>query len=124
MKEEILKQIEEIIQQWKQRKEHTYELKNCWAVPNPSMKEELLLYFSNRLYSFFCQGKLIPIELVSHPFITGTLSPNPISDNFKADLTRLSRFLEDFDKQFYDLIQKKIEECVDKLETSDIMRWL
>jgi hypothetical protein len=115
-----MKEINALINHWRRNILHTYEDKRCILRRNPSMPDELLLYFTNSLHSFYCGTELIPITLSSGPFFTATLSPDPISkDNPKADLTRLKEFLDKFDEKFYKLVQSKIDECGDNLMSSD-----
>jgi len=64
---------------------------------------------------FFCNNKLIPIDLISNPFLTTTLSDNPISKNYNADAHRLNKLLYDFDIQFYKMVEDKINECIESL---------
>ena len=82
----------------------------------------MALVFSNSVYSFFCNGQLIPISLDSIPFYTNTLSSNPLSENPNGDKYRLEKFLEEFDELFYKEVTDKLKTCEDdegKLATSD-----
>jgi hypothetical protein len=120
MNDEILALIRKCIFDWRRDTSHSYENKQCIPRRNPSMPNELLLYFSNSIHSFYCGTELIPITLISRPFFTATLSPNPISNvNPGADVNRLKEFLAKFDEQFYELVQRKLDECGDKLMSSD-----
>jgi hypothetical protein len=119
MNPEFLQAARKIILDWQRTREHTYENKLFFGKSNPSMPEELLIYFTNSVYSFFCGNNLIPITLTSAPFFTATLSANPISQNQNADLSRLKQFLIEFDQKFYALIQQKLEDCPDKISSSD-----
>lgn len=52
-------------------------------------------------------------------FHSTTLGNNPISDNENADKIRLDKFLMDFDDQFNELVEEKLNECSETLFTSD-----
>lgn len=119
MNEQTLQILREVIAQWKGERRFTYENKQVFPYKSPITPGEYLLRFSNSLNSFFCEGKLIEITLTSNPFHTATLSDNPLSDNINGDKYRLEKHLQAFDESFYAEVDKKLNDCIDTLSTSD-----
>lgn len=108
-----------VLQEWHKRTDFTYQEKMIHSGHNPTMAGEALFYFENSVNSFFCQGKLIPIRLMSDPYTTVTLSTPSIADNPLADKYRLEKFLIDFDEKFREMAQRLMDECPEKTTTSD-----
>lgn len=119
MNPQAQEKIKEAIQNWKNRKYYTYQLKNVVWSNSQISPGQYMLQFTINLNSFFCQGKLIPIELISGIFHTTTLGDNPLTDNDNADKDRLDRLFIDLDEQFNDLVTKKLGECSETTWTSD-----
>jgi hypothetical protein len=120
MKDESIAAIREVVQTWRNRKHYTYHQKEVVvSIKSPISPGESVLRFKSSLHSFYCGGKLVPVELVSKTFHTTTLSDLPISENPKADAYRLKVFLERFDGEFDDLVDEKMSECPDLLTSSD-----
>ena len=120
MNELSAKKLQEVIDNWKGKRRYTYENKKvilCYK--NPAAPEERILAFENSVYSFFCNEKLIPIRLVSKYFLTQTLNNNPLSENPMADKNALEKMLEEFDNEFYEKVENELNNCIDKLTTSD-----
>ncbi len=120
MKEQSIAAIRQTIENWKAAKRYTYHQKELIvAGKSPIVDGETVLRFKNSLKSFFCQGKLIPVEYTSKLFHTTTLSDHPISINPNADEYKLKAFLEKFDDEFDDLVDRELSNCPDSLTTSD-----
>jgi hypothetical protein len=117
---EAVKRLQEVISSWQKKRRYTYQNKGIvFFAQNPAIPGEYILHFGNSVYSFFCNDKLIPINLVSKPFLTRTLSDNPLSENPMADKDALEKLLDKFDNDFYDEVESKLNDCVDKLTVSD-----
>lgn len=119
MKEESIKLLREVIENWKRRKIYTYQQKEVSGGKSPIDKGEILLRFKINLPGFFCQGKEIPISLTSRIFHTATLSEQPLSENASGDKYRLEKFLSDFDEQFDALVSEEFTKCPEIIFTSD-----
>jgi len=119
MKEVAINSIRVAITNWKDRRNFTFENKQVNSYSSPITEGELVLKFSNSLNSFFCNEKTIEISLTSRPFHTVTLSNNPLSDNPNADKYRLDKFLEEFDEAFYSEVERRLNDCIETLTTSD-----
>ena len=120
MKESAKKLLQEVISHWMGKRLYTYESKHvAYCYPNPAKDEEYVLAFKNSIYCFFCDNQLIPIELLTKPFITQTLSDDCLSENPMSDRDALRKILEEFDNDFYKMVESKLEGCVDRLTTSD-----
>ena len=119
MKDIAITSIREAIANWKGKRNFTFENKQVYSYNSPITKGEFVLKFSNSLNSFFCDGKTIDISLNSRPFHTGTLSDNPLSDNPESDKYRLDKFLEEFDESFYSEVERRLNDCIETLTTSD-----
>lgn len=74
-----------------------------------------MIRFNASLKNFNCNNIAIPIDLTSKLFHTTTLGRDPFSDNENADIIRLNEFLTDFDNQFDEFVEQKINECEDTL---------
>ena len=116
MNTDALQTIRESITNWMGERRLTFENKKVHPMKNPAYEGEYVVFFTNSVSSFFKDGKLIEISLRSKPFITGTLSDNSLSKNPKGDGIRLKEFLEEFDNDFYQEAEKKLE---DSNQTSD-----
>lgn len=118
-KEQNIPLIRDVITEWEKTKYFTYEEKQVLFGNSPITKGEYIFRFIAKIHNFFCQETLIPIELASNLFHTTTLSDIPLSNNPKADATRLKKFLEEFDEKFYAYVGQKINECEETVLTSD-----
>lgn len=119
MNEKAINSIREAITNWKGKRNFTFENKKIYSYNSPITNGEFVLRFSNSLNSFFCNGNTIEISLTSRPFHTGTLSDTTISDNPNGDKYRLEKFLEEFDEAFYTEVERKLNDCIETLTTSD-----
>lgn len=119
MNEKAINSIREAITNWKGKRNFTFENKKIYSYNSPITNGEFVLRFSNSLNSFFCNGNTIEISLTSRPFHTGTLSDTPISENPNGDKYRLEKFLEEFDEAFYTEVERKLNDCIETLTTSD-----
>jgi hypothetical protein len=119
MNQQAIQILSEIIERWKGSRRFTFENKKIDSYKSPITNDEFVLRFTNSVNSFLCNGVLIPINLVSRPFLTNTISDNPLSQNKNADKYRLEKFLEEFDEQFYKELETKLENCIETLTTSD-----
>jgi hypothetical protein len=119
MNEKAINSIREAITNWKGKRNFTFENKQIYSYNSPIINGEFVLRFSNSLNSFFCNGNTIEISLTSRSFHTGTLSDTPISDNPNGDKYRLEKFLEEFDEAFYTEVERKLNDCIETLTTSD-----
>jgi hypothetical protein len=119
MREEAMQAIQEAITAWRNNRVFTFENKRITHYKSPITDGEYMLIFSNTVNSFFCDKQQMEISLSTRPFHTATLSKNPLSDNPKGDKYRLEKFLEEFDKEFYALVENKLSECIENLTTSD-----
>jgi hypothetical protein len=119
MNDKAINSIREAITNWKGKRNFTFENKQIYSYNSPITNGEFVLRFSNSLNSFFCNGNTIEISLTSRPFHTGTLSDTPISDNPNGDKYRLEKFLEEFDEAFYTEVERKLNDCIETLTTSD-----
>lgn len=114
-----LERIREVIIEWEKRKFYTYQTKKCYPYESPVSQDEFILRFTTSLKNFNCNNTNIPIDLISKPFLTTTISNNTFSDNQNADKIRLVEFLVNFDNQFNELVEEKINECQDNLIASE-----
>jgi len=119
MKDQAVQILRDTITKWKAERRFTYEKKEVYPYKSPITEGEYVLRFSNTLNSFFCNDKLIEISLTSTPFHTATLSDNPLSDNINGDKYRLEKHLQTFDDEFYAEVDKRLNDCIDTLSTSD-----
>ncbi len=119
MNQQAIGILKEVITKWTELRRFTFENKKVDSFKSPIIDDEFVLRFSNSVNSFFCKGQLIPINLVSKPFHTNTISNNTLSKNFNGDKYRLEKFLEEFDEQFYKEVENKLENCIETLTTSD-----
>jgi hypothetical protein len=111
--------LRQVIKKWQVQRQYTYENKQVHVYKNPMVQDEMVLRFSNSLYSFFCKDKNIEIFLSSEPFFTATIGESSLSDNVNGDGYRLEKHLEEFDELFYQEVERKLSECIDSLTTSD-----
>lgn len=119
MNETAKELLQQVITKWKFERRFTYENKQVIQYNSPISDGEFVLRFTNSLNSFFCNKETIEIALTSRPFHTATLSENPLSENPNGDKDRLLKFLEQFDNDFYAEVEKKLNDCLDTLNTSD-----
>lgn len=87
---------------------------------------EKILKFTNEIFGFLgSDGKEIIIFLASQPFLTTTLSEEPLSENSNSDAFRLTKFLEEFDNEFYGYMTNRIAESIDgdTFLTTDPLLW-
>ncbi|MFA6924776.1 MAG: hypothetical protein WC223_11055 [Bacteroidales bacterium] len=122
MKEEALKIIKGVLEKWINTKRYN-ETKKVFSYVSPINKGEYILYF----YSTFCYFKNIDGKTNKEPsfiskeskhfFQTATLSDMPLLENMNADRYRLEEYLEKFDNEFYEQIEKEING--DNFFTSD-----
>lgn len=119
MNEQAIQLLRDIIAKWRGERQFTFENKQINSYRSPITENEFVLRFSNSVNTFFCNGKLIPIELISRPFHTNTINDNPISHNPNGDKYRLEKFLQEFDEEFYRLVENKLSDCIEALTTSD-----
>lgn len=112
---EALEKIKEEIIKWENRKFYTYQTKNFYSYKSPISSGELMIRFNASLKNFNCNNIAISIDLTSKLFHTTTLGRDPFSDNENADIIRLNEFLTDFDNQFDEFVEQKINECEDTL---------
>ena len=118
MNEDSLKAIQHTIGEWKKKRSLTYENKAVGARKSPITRDEYLLFFSNTIF-FFCGTKEIVVYDQMEVFQTMTLGKNPLSDNQNSDAFRLKGLLDNFDSQFNEKVQKKLDECTQNLTSSD-----
>ncbi len=119
MNEQVIQLLRDVITKWRGERQFTFENKQIRNYISPIAKDEFVLTFSNSVSTFFCNGKLIPIELISRPFHTNTINDNPISQNPTGDKYRLEKFLQEFDEEFYKEVENKLSDCIETLTTSD-----
>lgn len=119
MNEQAIQLLREVITNWRNGKQFTFENKQVDNYKSPYKDYELVLSFSNSVDTFFCNKQLIPTKLISRPFHTNTISHNPISENPNGDKHRLEKFLQDFDEEFYKEVENKLANCLETLATSD-----
>jgi hypothetical protein len=119
MKEESLNLIKKAITNWRGQIRFTYEMKDISSSKSPILDGEYILRFHNSLKGFYCKCQEIPIFLSSQLFHTTTLSDATLSENPNADRYRLEKLLEEFDYEFYKLIDTKLTECEELLFTSE-----
>lgn len=118
MSQQAIDILREVIAKWTGTRRFTFENKKVDSYKSPITDDEFVLRFSNSVNSFFCNGQLIPINLISKPFLTNTISDNPLSQNINGDKYRLEKFLEEFDEQFYKEVENKLENCIETLTKS------
>lgn len=119
MREESIRLLRQVIEDWKRRKVYTYQSKDITHGKSPVTAGEVIMRFHIQLQGFYCQGKEIPIALSSQIFHTTTLSDSPLSENVSSDQWRLEKFLKDLDEQFDALVSQKFTECPEVVFTSD-----
>ncbi len=118
MNQQSLKAIQDTIGEWKKKRNLTYENKAVGARTSPITSGEYLLLFSNTVF-FFCGTEEIVVYDQMKAFHTMTLSENALSDNPMSDAHRLVELLDNFDSQFNDKVQKKLDECTQNITSSD-----
>jgi len=120
MNDKSIKNIQAVIEKWRQNQLYTYHQKEVIVSSrSPISSGEFVLRFKNSLSSFYCNGKLIPVELISHLFHTTTLGEERLTDNPNADTYRLEKFLNEFDSAFELHVTEELSKCHDLLESSD-----
>lgn len=119
MNEQAFQILKEVIDKWRSTRRYTFENKKIDSYKSPIVDDEFVLRFSNSVNSFFCNGKLIPVSLISRPFHTNTGSDDQLLQNINGDKYRLEKFLKEFDEKFYEEIEKKLENCIETLASSD-----
>jgi hypothetical protein len=107
-REQSIESMQQVVNDWKAKRNFTWESKKLYVNLNPSMPGELVLHVSNSVDSFFRNQQLINTFLLSSYFITGTLGDAPLSDNPKADAYGLQDFLDKFDEEFYKSVDDKL----------------
>ena len=116
MNESALKKLNEVIVNWQSKRVYPNEKKEVIAFENIPVQGEFTLYFENSMRSLYCNGKLMYINLVSKkPFITQTLSDEPLSENPMSDKIALEKILEEFDEKFYKMAEDELINCFEEL---------
>ncbi len=111
MNEEALLIIQGVIRNWLNNNHYTYQQKEIFAKKSHIVIGEFILRFHNSL-PFISQNEA-PIELLSDPFQTTTLSlqlqniEEEESENINADMYRLTNFLKEFDEKFYLYVEEQ-----------------
>lgn len=119
MKEESIKLIKKTLDNWRVKKNYTFQHKDISIGKSPIVEGEYIFKFNNTLHGFFCKGKEIQISIISKPFHTTTLSDSPLSENVNSDKLRLEKILNDFDNEFDSKVNDMLAECDDVIYTSD-----
>lgn len=117
MNDKILNDIKTSISTWENDKLSVYQKKRFYIAKGIGL--EYMYRFSINLNIFFCNDKLIPIELISNVFHTTTLDSSTYST---TDKINLDKFLLDFDSEFEKLVDQKIKDCK-TLFVSDPSYW-
>ena len=123
---ESLEKMKRVINEWKNQRLFTYENKQLVVLSQHTFPGESVLKFTNEIHGFSGRdGIEIPISLASQLFLTTTLSEKSFSENSNSDASRLTIFLEDFDREFYGFMNKRIAESIDgeTFLTTDPLLW-